>query len=233
MSLINVYCDESCHLEHDDSHIMVLGCIRFPFEKRYEINNRIKDIKLKYNISPFRELKWTKVSSSLFNCYADLINYFFDDDDLCFRGLIIDNKQALNHSKFHQTHDEWYYKIYFNMLKAILNPKDNYNIFLDIKDTKSKTKVQKLHDVLSNNQYDFSHSIIKNIQVIRSHEIQIMQIVDILIGALSYSLRNINTVSAKIKLIDIIKTRSKYSFTKNTLYQEKKFNLFHEQLEDN
>ena len=25
--MINIYCDESCHLEHDDSDIMVLGGI--------------------------------------------------------------------------------------------------------------------------------------------------------------------------------------------------------------
>lgn len=233
MSLINVYCDESCHLEYDGSPIMVLGCIRYPYEKKEEINARIKEIKRKYNIQFDRELKWTKLSPSLQLCYEDLVNYFFDDDDLCFRGLIIDNKQAINHKRFNQTHDEWYYKIYFNMLKTILDPKNTYNLYLDIKDTRSKLKVAKLRDVLCNNHYDFSRNIIKNIQVIRSHEVQIMQIVDILIGAISYHLRNLDSSNAKKEIVNLVKSRSKYSLKKSTLYQERKFNIFHEQLETN
>ena len=214
MSLINVYCDESCHLEYDNSPKMVLGCIRFPYTKKDEINARIKEIKSRYNIPFNRELKWTKLSPSLLHCYEDLINYFFDDDDLCFRGLVIDNKQALNHKRFQQTHDDWYYKIYFNMLKTILNPTNTYNIYLDIKDTCSKRKIEKLYEVLSNNNYDFSRRIIKKIQTIRSHEVQI------------------NTSNAKLSIIELIKLRSKYSLTRNTLFQERKFNLFHEQLEN-
>lgn len=232
MALINIYCDESCHLEHDNSPVMVLGCIRFPYDKKDEINKRIKEIKGKYGVPPQIELKWTKLSPSLVQCYQDLVNYFFDDDDLCFRGLVIDNKKALNHSQFNQTHDDWYYKIYFNMLKTILNPSNTYNIYLDIKDTRSKSKVSKLHEVLSNNNYDFSRKIIKRVQTIRSHEVQIMQIVDILIGAISYFLRNLDSSNAKLSIINLIKSRSKYSLNKNTLFQERKFNLFHEQLEE-
>lgn len=233
MALENIYCDESCHLEHDKSPVMVLGCIRFPFEKKDEINNRIKEIKNKYHISLYNELKWTKVSNGrIFDCYEDLINYFFDDDDLLFRALIVDNKQAIRHENYHQTHDDWYYKMYFNMLKVILDPTDSYNIYLDIKDTRSKTKVSKLQEILANNQYDFSRSIIKKMQVIRSNEVQIMQIVDLLIGAISHSLRDITTSIPKQQLIEIIKLKSKYDFTKNTLYREKKFNIFHIQLQN-
>ena len=44
----NIYCDEICHLENDDSNVMVLGAIWCPAEKAKEINHRIREFKQKY-----------------------------------------------------------------------------------------------------------------------------------------------------------------------------------------
>jgi hypothetical protein len=74
--------------------------------------------------------------------------------------------------------------------------------------------------------YDFDRNIIKKIQLIRSEESEIIQLADILIGALSYLNRKLNTSTAKKQIIDHIKQRSGLSLEKNTLLQEKKFNLF-------
>ena len=77
--------------------------------------------------------------------------------------------------------------------------------------------------------YDFSSSIIERLQPIRSDEVQIMQLVDILIGATAYANRifpnDKNKSSAKTSVIDLIKRRSRYSLTKSTLYGDRKFNL--------
>lgn len=44
--LYNVYCDETCHLEHDGINVMVLGAIWCPQNKLKEINQRIRQIKV-------------------------------------------------------------------------------------------------------------------------------------------------------------------------------------------
>lgn len=226
----NFYCDESLHLPNDGSNVMVLGGIWCPKNKCREINEHIRTIKEKYNIS--HEMKWVKLSESKKNAYLELINYFFDCEYLHFRVLIVDNKDAINHEVFDQTHDDWYYKMYFRMLKTSLDPNDIYNIYMDIKDTKSKTKIVKLREVLANSHYDFSNKMIKNMQVIRSHEVEIMQIVDILIGAMAYISRDLSKVKAKNDVINCIKERSGYSLVKSTLYRETKFNIFHLQLKE-
>lgn len=226
----NFYCDESCHLPNDGNQIMVLGGIWCPQNKSREINERIREIKAKYNIGT--EMKWVKLSNAKLQAYIELINYFFDDDDLHFRVLIVDNKDKLNHNMYHQTHDEWYYKMYFDMIKTILYPNAQYNIYLDIKDTKSKTKVKKLQEILHNSRYTFSRNTIKKIQVIRSHEVEIMQIVDILIGAIAYKLRGFDKMKAKNSIIKLIENRSKYRVEQNALYREDKFNIFHLQLQE-
>ena len=212
-NLYNFYCDESCHLPNDGNKIMVLGGIWCPKEKTREINDRIRDIKSKYEIGT--EMKWVKVSAAKLEAYADLVNYFFDDDDLHFRALVVDNKDKINHEAFDQTHDDWYYKMYFDMIKTILTPGSGYYIYLDIKDTKSKTKIRKLQAVLENSRYTFSSNTIRNIQVIRSHEVEIMQLTDILIGAAAYKLRGFSQSNAKNGLINLMERRSRYKFEQN------------------
>ena len=227
--LYNVYCDETCHLEHDNINVMVLGAVWCPQEKLKEINQRIRQIKQRNGVSPKMELKWTKISPAKVELYKDIINYYFDDDDLHFRAVIIPNKNKLNHKKFNQTHDEWYYKMYFDMLKVIFNPSDNYEVYIDIKDTNSHHKANKLKEVCSNSMYDFSQRVIKRLQPIRSDEVEIMQIVDLLIGATGYENRNFpdgfEKSQAKKDIIELIKKRSGYTMTKTTLLREEKFNL--------
>mgnify|MGYP000935037363 CR=1 FL=1 len=222
----NIYCDESCHLPNDDSNIMVLGAIWCPNEKRMEVFKRLREIKVAHGLSETFEIKWNKVSPAKVAFYMNDVNFFFDDDDLHFRALVVPNKKELDHKAFNQDHDTFYYKMYFDLLKVILNPSYSYNIYIDIKDTQSQNKVEKLQEVLRNNQYDFEKRIIRKIQQVNSHEVEILQLTDLLTGAVSYLHRGLSGNSAKIKLIDKIKTRSGYSLMQSTLVKEDKFNLF-------
>jgi len=228
--MYNIYCDESCHLENDQSNVMVLGAIVCPKEKIRQVNKRIKQLKTRNKVNPNMEVKWTKVSPSGLQLYEDFIDYFFDDYNLSFRCVVIPNKKVLNHKQFNQTHDDWYYKMYFTMLKTIFKPSYNYEVYIDIKDTNSLAKTRKLHEVCSNDMYDFSKNIIKKIQPIRSNEVEIMQVVDLLIGAMGYVNREFTNgfiqSNAKLKLIEKIKNRSGYLLTKSTLLKENKYNIF-------
>ena len=224
--VFNVYCDESCHLENDRQKAMVLGAVWCPLEKTREIAVRIREIKARHGLSPASEIKWVKVSPAKVQFYLDIMDYFFDDDDLHFRALIVPDKSQLRHEDFQQTHDEWYYKMYFDMLKVILYPDARYRIYLDYKDTQGATKVKKLHEVLCNNMYDFSRRIIERIQLVRSHEVEVLQLADLLIGTVSYVNRGLSTSAAKLRLVDRMRARSGYKLTQTTLLRENKVNLF-------
>lgn len=231
--IFNIYCDESCHLEHDGQSAMVLGALWCPLDKTREIAVRIREIKRKHAVAPAFEVKWTKVSPGKKQLYLDLLDYFFDDDDLHFRGLVVPDKTKLNHAAFPgQDHDAWYYKMYFDMLKVILSPKGRYRIYLDIKDTRGAEKVKKLHDVLCNNLYDFSREIVERVQLVHSHEIEQLQLADLLIGAVSYMNRGLHSNAGKQALVDRMRQRSGYSLTKTTLLREDKVNLFRWQAQE-
>ena len=157
--------------------------------------------------------------------YLDLLDYFFDDDDLHFRALIA-GKDGLDHEAFNQSHDEWYYKMYFQLLSMLLGPENRHQIFIDIKDTQGAEKTQKLHEVLCNNAFDFERQIIRKVQTVRSHEVEQLQLADLLIGCINYAVRDLQSSEAKLALVARVKERSGYSLDKTTLYKERKFNLF-------
>ncbi len=226
MSEINIYCDESNHLEHDGIPTMVLGAVYGPIEKIKSANKRIREIKEKHNISATTEFKWTKIAKNKEAFYLDIIDYFFDNDDLHFRAIVV-NKTELNHEKFKQTHDGFYYKMYFELLNKILEPQNKYCIYLDIKDTRGSQKIKKLQEILCNNIYDFDGNIVERIQHVRSHEIEVLQLTDLLIGAMQFLNRDDVKSETKKKIVERIRARSGYDLLKSTLVREPKTNIFY------
>lgn len=224
-AIYNIYCDESCHLENDGLGVMVLGAVSCPLEQTREIARQIRQLKQRHNIPSGFETKWVKVSPAKVSFYSDLINYFFDENYLSFRVLVVPDKSKLQHEILGQTHDEWYYKMYFTLLKAIIDPNCKYRIYLDIKDTRGKAKVNKLHEVICNSKYDFNRQIVERIQPVHSCEVEQVQLADLLTGAVGYANRQLNSSDAKIAVVDLLMKRSGYSLTQSTLLREKKFNI--------
>lgn len=140
--LYDIYCDESCHLEHDGEKAMVLGGIWCIDSIRKRIARDIRNLKVKYGLNPRYEMKWNKISKGKLEFYIKVVEYFFSNENLHFRGMVIPDKSMLRHADFGQTHDDFYYKCYFSLIKTLLQPGDHYNIYLDIKDTRGETKVR-------------------------------------------------------------------------------------------
>jgi hypothetical protein len=184
-----------------------------------------RSIKIKHGLDPHFEIKWTKVSESKIDFYLEILEQFFTNQDIHFRALLITDKRLLDHKAHNQNHDQWYYKMFFDMLKFIIGPKAKYRIYIDIKDDWGGSKVDHLHEVLSNNMYDFSRTIVERMQIMRSHESELLQVADLLIGAVSYAAREKDENRGKIRLVDFIRKQTGYSLQKSTLVREEKFNI--------
>ncbi|MFH1240953.1 MAG: DUF3800 domain-containing protein [Pseudomonadota bacterium] len=156
--LINIYCDESCHLENDHIPVMVLGGVWCPAARTAEIHQGLRAIKEEHGLPKDFEAKWSKVSPAKSEFYLAIIDHFFLNPNLHFRGVVIPDKTKLEHEAFGQSHDEFYYKMWFVLLKQILDPNCRYRIYLDIKDSRGQEKVNKLHEVLCNATYDFNRT---------------------------------------------------------------------------
>lgn len=227
MEMFNVYCDESCHLENDRQPVMALGAIWCPKSECARLSKEISEIKSKHNATG--ELKWTKVSASRHDFYIDLVNWFFREPLLNFRSLVVLNKANLNHKIFNQSsHDDFYYKMYFSLLSKVLSPLNKYDVYLDIKDTRSRLKNTQLKKILCNNVYDFTEQMIGKVQNVHSNESHLVQLVDLFLGALTYKHRHLSENSTKLDIIKLIENKLRYPFTlmSSTPLTEEKFNLF-------
>ncbi|HEM3692338.1 TPA: DUF3800 domain-containing protein, partial [Streptococcus suis] len=130
---------------------------------------------------------------------------------------------------YNQTHDDFYYKQYFYLVRKFLY-EDDVNVFIDIKDTNSIFKVNKLKNILE--KWNRSVNNIKNIQQIRSHENSIMQLADLLIGAIAYKNRGFGSSEARIRLVNFITEKAQHELTTNTSFNAIKFNIFKMELSD-
>jgi hypothetical protein len=83
----------------------------------------------------------------------------------------------------------------------------------------------KLHEVLCNNAYDFDRKIIERVQVVASHESDLVQLADLLVGAVSYANRGLSGNAGKEQLINRLKSRTGLSLLQTTLQKARKVNL--------
>ncbi|MDF2451910.1 MAG: RlfA protein [Bacteroidota bacterium] len=213
----NFYCDENCHLEHDDSNVMIISYVSCAYNQVKLHSENIRQIKLKHHLKG--ELKWSALSKSQAVLYSELIDYFFATD-LQFRAIVID-KQQIDNSAHEQSSDDFYNKMYYQLISKKISPEYNYNIYLDIKDTHSYEKAKELREYLNRNFVSVRH-----LQNIKSHESELMQLTDTIMGAISYHLRGLNKVIAKNKIIERIKQHSKIPLDHSTSRANSKFNLF-------
>lgn len=212
----NIYCDESCHIENDHKPFMFLGSVSSAYNQIRIHTDYIKGLKKKHNF--YAEIKWTGVSKSKIHFYTELVDYFFATD-LKFRAVGVD-KAKINNEAFNKSYDDFYYTMYYYLLNHNLNSLYSYNVYLDIKDTLSAQKVNRLKDILNT-----KFGVFRNVQNIRSHESILMQLTDFMMGAISY-LHNDDKKqnTAKMQIIEKIKHHSKDGLEK-TNYSEK-LNLF-------
>lgn len=213
----NVYCDESTHIENDGFPYMILSYVSSPYHLLKLHNKNIRELKMDHFYRG--EMKWSSISKSQYPFYNEIIDYFFSND-LKFRAIVI-NKSQLNHDKYNQDHNIFYDKMYYQLLNKKIEPNYNYNIYIDIKDSYSYLKARNLKKYL---ERDYKN--IRNLQIIRSYESELMQLTDVLMGALNYKLRGLNKVTAKNNIIDKIEKLSGHSLLSGTPPFENKFNLF-------
>lgn len=224
MAIYKIFCDESCHLEYDNVDVMVLGALFCSAQKSIELSKKIKYLKAKHNYSP--ELKWSKLNKNAWGLYQDLIDLIIQDVDVFFKATIVANKHALDHATYNQnSHNDFYYKMFYYTLRDFLEINNTYRIYLDFMDTHGAYKSKKLAEVLQAGTY---WQLSTEFTIIRSHESVIMQLCDLMIGAISYKNRSDIAKLSPIKnrFVDYLEQSLQRPLDKGTPPWEKQFNIF-------
>lgn len=234
MQEYKIFCDESNHLDYSPSlgsKVMVLGAVSLPASELVSINQAIKDLKHQFNHQ--KELKWTKLIYNQREFYDALLELFFSSIHLRFQAILIPDKQKLAHDCYNQSNpDIFYYKMFYYVLRNLIEPQTAIKIYLDYKDSKCAVRMRELERVLHNQYKD---TIQAKCFTARSHQSQIIQLTDLLIGAIAYKARDDIPHQSAIKnhVIQRIEEWTGFKLEEGTSPWERKFNVFKIVLKEN
>lgn len=222
--LFKIFCDESCHLPHDGSDIMVFGALHCPAEEVERLNRQVKALRQIHNYQT--EIKWTKLIARQWPFYQKLIDLLLNEQCLRFKATVVQNKSRLDHDKFNNgSHSDFYYKMAYYSLRDFVSSGNKYRLYLDYMDTLGGEKCAKLAGVLRNGM---RNTIEIEVFTVRSFESQLIQLCDLLIGAVAYANRSDIPKQSLIKnqIINHLEQELHRKLDMGTPPWEEKFNLF-------
>ncbi|MCF7920528.1 MAG: DUF3800 domain-containing protein [Candidatus Cloacimonetes bacterium] len=224
---IDIYCDESnpdlfTAEKKTENRYLLIGGIKLRKRDRESAKSKINELRKKYDVSG--EFKWNKVSKNKLEFYKEIVSLFFSyGNELIFRCIVI-NTDKINLDIYHEGDAELgFYKFYYQLLNKWICDFKAYSIFTDIKTNRRKNRINELEQVLKN-----SHilSSIESVQAINSKESSLLQMADVLLGAVSANFNQTLTPnSAKRELIAYIEELLQHDICATNL-RERKFNVF-------
>lgn len=192
---LHIYCDES---RQTADRYMVIGGLMLERDNEPRFAEAMALYRQSQNMHA--ELKWTKVSNQKFNEYCALIDLFFSINRVIhFKAIVVDT-QEMDHRRYNKGDAELgFYKLMYQFLLhsfgSELRPADRCVIFLDERTT-SHYKLSTLGAILNNGlrkKYGFSVAPVRNIQPIDSKDSDLVQVADILMGAIGYEMNGAHT----------------------------------------
>jgi hypothetical protein len=206
--IINVYCDESCHLQRDGIEAMGFGAIVCPSLDVQRVSKTLYALRDKHKARG--EIKWVKVSPSRLAFYEELIEYFFSDASLCFKSLIVQEKGVLDKDFFNaKGHHSFYYQMYNSLIQSLLHEANDCRVFIDIRDTWGATRVKLLSEYLSyESGKEDGSTVYPSVQTVHSDEVVLLQLADFLLGATMYANRPLPQPPSSAKLACVRKIES-------------------------
>lgn len=218
-----VYCDESSPevlKDRNANKFLVLGSIWIPADYREKLKSDINIIKEKFLYR--NEIKWNKVAPSVLPFYKELINYFFLNNNIRFRALLVE-ADKLDMVRFHNDDSELsFYKFYYQLMQHWILDFNEYSVFIDHKVNKDRNRIHELWKVL---KIANLFSAINNVQALPSNESIGIQLADLLTGIVNGKFNNKVTSQAKKEVISTIENLMGHNIAPTSKTVEK-FNIF-------
>lgn len=219
----NVYCDESRVTSDRSDDFMVIGAIMCPMKAKEAVVNEIDCLRARYGVQG--EYGWKTVCPSKLPFFKALADLFFMTGELKFRCVVVSRTET-----DFADDEERFRLVYYQVFNNWLNAKGHYRVFLDRRiDTRDRVSV--LRRCLMGTRR-FGNSV-RFVEEVESEECDLIQLADMLMGAVGYSWNGRCDLSgsskAKIELCGAIASRIGASTLDHykTGPSEEKFNVFH------
>lgn len=222
----DVYCDEALPdlftSSRPHARYLMIGALWAPSELRSEVKDKVSEVRGRHNV--FGEMKWGKVSPKTTAFYEEIIDLYFSfGTNLRFRCIAVDRTKV--DMRLHRNDAELgFYKFYYQLLHHWILDFNSYNIFCDLKTSRSPARLSELQKVLSNANLSAE---INCVQPLPSRELVLMQICDLLLGAATSRLNNPDGPSSEAKRAIIGRLEAGLGRALGpTPKSEEKFNVF-------
>lgn len=220
-----VYCDESRQGNILANPYMAIGGIWVPRAEKKRLTSELNSLKKQVGLRA--EAKWQKVTSSHLEGYKALIDFFYSNEDLRFRTIVVEQAKV-NVAQYHDNDEELgFYKFYYEMLVKWVETGNEYLILLDYKTNKGADRYTKLAQVLRRSVAQ--NAVISDLTITNSAETPLCQLCDIFTGAIAASWSDgIQPGSAKFELARYIAKKSNLTSLKieHKSPAPSKFNIF-------
>ena len=223
---VEIYCDESRQELFGSSEppssgqYVLIGGLWIEAHQRETLKSRIHERRGARDVRG--EFKWGRVSPSRVEFYKDLVDLFFDAQAMHFRCLALPADE-LDAVQFHDGDNElMFYKFYYQLLHPWILDFNTYKVFVDLKTNRVRQRLAKLRRVLQNSN---RFAEIVGVQALPSHEVDLLQLADLLIGAVGYHFHGTASSAAKRAIVSKITERLGHPIGP-TPRSVQKFNVF-------
>jgi hypothetical protein len=223
---IEIYCDESNQQllsakEPPLSRFLLIGGLWLPVAKRQQFKESINRIRQEEGC--FGEIKWRAVCPSKLHFYLSLVDFFFNQgNELRFRCIAVDT-QKVDLELYHEADQELgFYKFCYQLLKNWIEDFNTYSIFFDMKSQRIRGRLRTLERFLHQSNL---LARVDRIQALPSRDVVIMQLADLLLGAVSSKFNQSVTSVSKTTVIERIEHHLGHEIWP-TARDVKKFNVF-------
>jgi hypothetical protein len=219
-----VYCDESRAEYFRDrqpgaKRYVLIGGLWIEAEQREDYKAKIRKLREIHDV--WGEFKWNRVSPSRQQFYLALVQLFFEEA-MRFRCLVLPANQ-LDSIQFHNADNElMFYKFYYQLLHHWILDFNTYRVFVDLKTNRLHNRIKTLERVLQNANLT---SEVLAVQALPSHQVDLLQLADVLIGAVGYRFHEERTSVAKLAVLREIEAQLGHPI-QPTSRREQKFNIF-------
>jgi hypothetical protein len=223
-----VYCDENRPELFTSSKArvvgkyMLLGSVWIEAARREDYKAKIARLREEHNVHG--EFKWTRVSPSRSAFYSELVGMFFEES-MRFRCIVLPADQ-MDAVKFHTGDNElMFYKFYYQLLHNWILDFNTYSFFVDLRTNRMRNRLMHLRNVLRNANL---FADVQRVQALPSDELDLMQLADVLVGAVGFKFNQDRAESsvAKLGVIRAIESRLPMGAIQPTRKTEEKFNIF-------
>ena len=181
------------------------------------------------------EFKWEKVSQAKLGVYKEFVDLFFAHTNAEFRCLVV-QKSKIDFDTYHQGDAETaFYEFYYQALSRNLRLTDEYMVFTDNRQNRQSNR---LVDLKAKTNYHWlnkgaRHNIVRNVEPRDSKSEDLLQIVDVLLGAVGYDVEKRAESQPKVEMVRHIAEKVGCSTLQEQWGRETRFNMWHFRFPEN